>query len=410
MQAETPPFVFNPYAPEFEADPATTYRHLQEHAPVYYWERGRVFLLSKYEDVLAAMKDPRFSRSARDGLHYQPLPSSPEYEDHRQSTEHGLFMVTPADHLRLRRLINPAFSPKAVEWLRGKIVEVTRQALDELPDDEVVDLAPLANNIPMRVIGKLLAVPAEFEPGFLEFGRIRLQLISPIMPTEQRDALVRGLAPGYKEFRRLIAERRQSPGEDLLSTLIHHEEEGVKLSEPELLGLVEALIVAGTDTTGHTLRFLLLDLMRNPEQLARVRADPSRARDAMEESLRFDKFNRFGVPIYALEDVTIRGVTIGKGQMVMPLTGAMGHDPEVFERPGQFDIDRPDLGEIRNFGAGPHACLGLHLARLEFEIILPMILERFAEMSLAGPPEYHPHAYFRVIGRLPIRVRRAAAT
>jgi cytochrome P450 len=408
MQAETPPFVFNPYAPEFEAEPATTYRYLQAHAPVYYWERGRVFLLSKYEDVLAAMKDPRFSRSARDGLHYQPLPASPEYEDHRQSTEHGLFMVTPADHLRLRRLINPSFSPKAVEWLRGKIVEVTRQALDELPDDEVVDLAPLANNIPMRVIGKLLAVPAEFEPGFLEFGRIRLQLISPIMPTEQRDALVRGLAPGYKEFHRLISERRQRPGEDLLSTLIHHEEEGVKLSEPELLGLVEALIVAGTDTTGHTLRFLLLDLMRNPEQLARVRADPSRARDAMEESLRFDKFNRFGVPIYALEDVTIRGVTIGKGQMVMPLTGAMGHDPEVFERAGQFDIDRPDLGEIRNFGAGPHACLGLHLARLEFEIILPMILERFAEMSLAGPPEYQPHAYFRVIGRLPIRVRRAA--
>ncbi len=410
MQAEAPPFVFNPYSPEFEAHPAATFRLLQEHAPVYYWERGRVWLLSKYKDVIEAMKDPRFSRSARDGLHYQPLPASPEYEDHRLSTEHGLFMVTPADHLRLRRLVNPSFSPKAVEYLRDKIVEVTREALDELPNEDVVDLAPVADNIPMRVIGKLLAIPPEFEEGFLAFGRIRLQLLSPLMPTEQRDALVRGLAPGYLEFRRLISERRQHPGQDLLSTLIHHEEEGARLSEPELLGLVEALIVAGTDTTGHTLRFLLLDLLRNPEQLARVRQDPSRARDAMEESLRFDKFNRFGVPIYALEDVTIRGMTIKKGEMVMPLTGAIGHDPEAFGDPEKFDIDRPDLGEVRNFGAGPHACLGLHLARLEFEILLPMILERFPEMSLAGPPEYRPHAYFRVIGRLPVAVRRAPAT
>ena len=353
-------FVFNPYAPEFEADPAPTYRYLQEHAPVYFWERGRVFLLSKYKDVIEAMKDPRFSRSARDGLYYQPLPALPEYEDHRQATEHGLFMVTPADHLRLRRLVNPAFAPKAVEWLRERIADVTRQALDELPGGEVVDLAPFADNIPLRVIGKLLAIPADHEERFLEFGRIRLQLISPVMPAEQRDALIRGLAPGYADMRRLIAERRQSPGQDLLSTLIHYEEEGTRLSEPELLGLIEALIVAGTDTTGHTLRFITLALLRNPEQLARLREDPTRARDVLEESLRFDKFNRFGVPIYALEDVTIRGVTIGKGQMVMPLTGAIGHDPEVFARADEFcwsgsaaprQADRPPT--LQALGATP---------------------------------------------------------
>ena len=407
MQAEAPPFVFDPHSPEFEADPTPTYRHLQRHAPVFYWERGRTFILSKYHDILSIMKDPRFSRSARDGLYYQPLPAQPEYEDYRLVNERGLFMVTPTDHLRLRRLINPAFSPRSVEWLRAEIAEITREALDALPDRELIDLAPLADNVPMRVIGRLLAIPADLEASFVEFGRTRLQLLSPVMPADQRDRLIRGLAPGYALIRGLIGERRESPGHDLLSALIHHEDE--RLSEPEMLGLVEALIVAGTDTTGHTLRFLLLALLKNPEQLARVREAPARAREALEEGLRFDRFNRFGVPSYALEDLEIRGVAIAKGQMVMPLTGAMGHDPEVFKRPGEFDIDRPDLSEVRNFGAGPHACLGLHLARLEIEVIIPILLARFPEMQLAGPPRYQPHAFFRVIGELPVKVRRGAA-
>lgn len=406
MQADAPPFVFDPHSPAYEADPTPTYRYLQEHAPVFYWERGRTFVLSKYRDIIDVMKDPRFSRSARDGMYYQPIPSLPEYEDYRLVNERGLFMVTPADHLRLRRLINPAFSPRSVEWLRAEIAEITREALDALPDGELVDLAPFADNVPMRVIGRLLAIPAGLETRFLEFGRTRLQLISPVMPADQRDRLIRGLAPGYAMIRALICERRASPGHDLLSTFIHHEDE--RLSEPEMLGLVEALIVAGTDTTGHTLRFLLLALLKDPEQLARLRDAPTRAREAMEESLRFDRFNRFGVPSYALEDLTIRGVAIAKGQMVMPLTGAMGHDPEIFKRPGEFDIDRPDLSEARNFGVGPHACLGLHLARLEIDVIVPILLERFPEMHLAGPPRYQPHAFFRVIGELPVKVRGAA--
>lgn len=403
------PFVFNPYAPGYDADPGPYYRHLQEHAPVYFWERGRAFLLSKFTDVVAAMKDPRFSRSARDGLYFQRLPDDPEYADHRTATENGLFMVTPADHLRLRRLVNPSFSPRAMEGLIEQIRGVTAQALAELPDDDVIDLAAFADNIPMRVISKLLAIPDEFEPGFLAFARVRLQLIAPALPSEVRDQLVRALAPGYAEIKAIIARRRAHPGPDLLSTLIHYEEEGARLSEAELLGLVEALIVAGTDSTGHTIRFLLLDLLRNPEQLEKLRRDPGRARDAMEESLRLSKFNRLGIPLFALEDVEIRGVKIGKGQMVIPLTGAAGRDHEAFERAEEFDIDRVQLGEVRNFGVGPHACLGLHLARLEIDVILPMVLARFPELSLAGPPEYRPHAYFRVIGRLPVRVRDSAA-
>lgn len=400
-------FVFNPYAPGFDADPSPTYRHLLAHAPMYWWERGRAFILSRHADITALMKDPRFSRSPRDGRFYQPLPDVPEYREFRVANDHSIQVVSPADHLRLRRLVNSAFSPRAVEWLREQTRDVTLNALAQLPNDEVVNLAPLADYIPLRVIGRLLAIPDELEDAFLNFARTRIELVSPTLTPESRDRLLRAIGPGYQDIRALIAERRQRPGGDLLSTLIHHEEEGTRLSEPELLGLVSAIITGGSDTTVHTLRFLLLDLLEHPEQLARVRQDPSLARVAMEESLRFNLFSRFGSPAYALEDVTLCGVKVERGQTVIPLTGAAGRDPAAFERPDEFDIDRPDLGRAHNFGLGPHTCLGIHLARLEGEVVLPTLLEHFPVMTLAGPPMFTMHPFFRVMSDLPVRVRPA---
>lgn len=398
-------FVFNPYAPGFDEDPAPVYHHLLAHAPVHWWERGRAFVISKHADISALQKDPRFSRSPRDGRYYQPLPDIPEYSEFRVANDHSVQVVGQADHLRLRRLVNSAFSPRAVEWLREHTREVTERALAQLPDDAVINLAPLADYIPLRVIGRLLAIPAEREDTFLAFARMRVELVSPALTPERRDELIRALGPGYADIRALIAERRANPGSDLLSVLIHHEEEGLRLSEPELLGLVSAIITGGSDTTVHTLRFLFLDLLEHPEQLALVRADPTLARAAMEESLRYNLFSRFGAPAYALEDVTIRGVLVERGQTVIPMTGAGGRDPEVFERPDEFDVGRRDLARAHNFGLGPHTCLGIHMARLEGEVVLPLVLARFPEMSLAGRPRFSPHAFFRVMSDLPVRVR-----
>ena len=398
-------FVFNPFAPGFEADPGPAYRQLREHAPVYWWDRGQTFLLSKYDDVIAVMKDPRFSRSPRDGNNYQPVPDLPEYHDFRVASENSVFVVGAEDHLRQRRLVNSAFSPRAVEWLRQHTRDVTREALALLPDADIVDLAPVADYIPLRVIGRMLDIPPTHQDGFLGFGKARIQLLSPGLPPAVRDHPMRTAATGYSDLKGLISERRMHPGADLLSTLIHHTDEGTKLSEDELLGLVGAIIIGGSDTTVHTLRFMLLDLLRRPEQLARLRAEPGLTRAAMEETLRYDHFNRLGSPCYALEDVTIRGVEIKQRQMVIPMTGAGTRDPEVFERPDEFDIARPDLDKARNFGVGPHTCIGIHLARLEIEEVLPLILERFPSMTLAGEPEFSPHFLFRVIGKLPVRVK-----
>lgn len=402
-------FVFNPYAPGYDADPTPVYRQLREDHPVYRWERGRAFILSRYQDVVALMKDPRFSRSVKAFRYYQPIPDRPEYADFRSATDHSILMADHDDHLRLRRLINPAFSPKAVEWMREHTRQITREALDLLPDDEVVDLSPFTDFIPLRVIGRQLGIPAEKEPEFLAFARARTELLTPGLPPARLDELIRALGPGFRSVRELIEERRGRPGDDLLSILIHHEESGDRVSDPELLALVGALIAAGSDTTVHTLRFMLLDLLQHRDQLALVQRDPSLARAAMEESLRYNHFSRLGLPMYALEDVELHGVNIGKGEMVFSLSGSAGRDSAAFERPDEFDLLRPDLAAARNFGAGSHLCLGVHLARMEAEVVLPMILERFPDMSLAGPPEFTPHFLFRLMHRLPVRVRWPAS-
>lgn len=402
-------FVFNPYAPGYDVDPTPVYRQLLEHHPVHWWERGQAFVVSKYADVLSVMKDPRFSRSPRDGNNYQPVPDLPEYNDYRLAAESSLFIVGAQQHLRQRRLINSTFSPKAVEWLREHTREVTREALARLPHDEIVDLSTVADYIPLRVIGRMLDIPAALEESYLEFARARVQLLSPGLPPAVRDRLMLVVARGYSDVRGLIEERRERPGVDLLSTLIHHQEEGNSLTADELLGLVGAIIVGGSDTTVHTLRFTLLALLRHPEQLERVRREPALARMAMEETLRYDHFNRLGSPCYALEDLEIRGVEIRQRQMVIPMTGAGTRDPDAFERPDDFDIARPDLDKARNFGIGAHTCLGVHLARIEGEEALPLILEHFPTMTLAGPPQFSPHFLFRVISELPVRVKPAAS-
>lgn len=400
--------LFDPYAPGFDADPGATYRRLLTEAPVHWWARGQAFVVSKHADVVALQKDPRFTRSPRAAAGYQAPPDTPEFADFREASDNSLFFAGPADHLRQRRLVAAAFSPKALERMREETREITRQALASLPDDDVVNLAAVADAIPLRVIGRMIDIPADREAAFLTFAKARVALISPVLPPDVRERLMHVAAAGYTDLRALIAERRERPGTDLLSTLIHHEEEGTRLREVELLGMVGAIVIAGSDTTVHTLRFLLLDLIQRPELLARVRREPTLIRTVMEESLRENNFNRLAAPMWALEDVTIRGVQVAAGQMVFGLTAAASRDPEVFVRPDEFDVDRPDLAETRNFGAGPHTCLGVHLARIEVEAALPVILERYPTMTLEEPPVYARNMFFRSIDRLMVRVRGSA--
>jgi cytochrome P450 len=208
---------------------------------------------------------------------------------------------------------------------------------------------------------------------------------------------------GLALLEEVVAERRRQRGDDLLSTLIHHEEAGERLTTQELLSLVGALVIAGSETTTHLISFAVWNLLRHPEQLALVRADPGLLRGAIEEVLRFDSFGKLGNPRYVVERYQLGDVELRPGQMLIALLPAALRDPEVFPDADRFDIRRDNLRSIA-FGSGAHYCMGAALARLEGEVAIGRLLQAFPSLDLAAPPTYARHVSMRCMARLPVRL------
>ncbi len=206
-------------------------------------------------------------------------------------------------------------------------------------------------------------------------------------------------------FLGLVDERRRNPGDDLMSLLIASEEAGDTLTEDELLVTLRLLLVAGNETTTNLIANGLLALLRHPDQLARLRDDPSLMESAIEELLRFDSPVQTDART-ALEDVELDGVTVREGQRVLLLIGAANHDPSHFPDPGHLDIGRDDRSHIA-FGRGIHHCLGAPLARVEATIAFEGLLERFDHIQLASPkPVFKDHVVLRGMRELHVDLRR----
>jgi cytochrome P450 enzyme len=250
----------------------------------------------------------------------------------------------------------------------------------------------------------VLAIPARFESKFRGFATAMIELINPWLSPDDAGRAMALIPDGVALLEELVAERRRSPGDDLLSTLIHHEEEGERLTSEELLSLVGAIIIAGADTTTHLISYSVWNLLRHPDQLALLRAEPSLLRNAIEEVLRFDSFGKLGNPRYALEPYPLGDVTVRKGQMIIALLPAALRDPEVFPDPDRFDIRR-DTSRSITFGSGPHYCMGAALARLEGEVTIGRLLRAFPDMALAAPPTYARHVSMRCMATLPVSLR-----
>jgi cytochrome P450 enzyme len=397
------PSIFDPADPAYLANPYPTHRRLRNEAPVYWWERGRMWLLSRYADVEATLKDPRFSTDVRSWRYYQHQGGMPA--SIVEIRERGLLAVGRDDHTRIRRLVAPSFGPRAAELREAQVQRVVDELLADVGDADVLDLvARLAEPLPIRVISQILGIPPEHDAMFREWGQTLIKSVIPVLPVEQRMALAQQLPAGYELLARLVEERRAHPGDDLLSSLIHAQDAGERLDSAELLALVGLLVTAGSETTVHLVAFAVLELLRHPEVLARVRDDLELLPGVIEEVLRHDSFMAMGVPRYALEDVEIRGRAIAKGDMLFLLLPAAMHDEDVWPDAERFDIDREPAPNL-SFGRGPHFCLGAHLARLEARVVLRTLLTRFPGMELAGEPSYRPHPVIRQMSALPVRLR-----
>lgn len=379
---------FNPHSPEFRRNPYPFYATLRAHAPIYFWEEGHTWFLTGWQVCNDLLRDNRFGNGPG-GV--------------------SMLFQNPPDHTRLRGLVQKAFTPRRVAQLQSTIQRVTNELLDDIArkatGGEPVDIvADLAYPLPVVVIAALMGIPAADHQKFHMWSQALVDSLDfgggEMIGDDTRDARISSAHSGFRAyFEELIAERRRSPGDDLLSALIAAEEAGDRLTSEELYLNARLLLVAGYETTVGLIGNGTLALLRNPEQLAALRAQPSLIANAVEELLRFDSPIQM-VGRTALTTVAFHGQTIDVGQSVGIMVGAANHDPARFDQPEHLQLDRPNIQHL-SFGGGIHYCLGAPLARLEGQIALQTLLTRFPDLRLCDPNPSHRNNYvFRGLERL----------
>jgi cytochrome P450 len=398
------PFEYNPFAPGFDGDPYPAYERLRREHPVYYWPSAGAFLLSRHEDVSAALQDPRMSNNFLEWDFLRPRLSLIQGTSAHKLLLHGLPNLSPRDHARVRKLTNPIFAPRNVERLRAEVqrdVDALLSGVDHAQPFDVVK--GLAEPLPQRVLGHMLGIPRERAAELRRFSSALSDLFFPWLSDAEFAEHVACIERNVQLFESMIAERREAPGEDLLSALVRSEELGDRLSGDELLGFIAGLVSGGSETTIHAICFAVYDLLRHPDQARLLREDPSLFKNAFDETLRFDNFGKLGVLRFPTEDMEIRGVTIRKGQCVYAMLGAALRDPQAFPDPDSFDIRR-DQSKNLTFGLGPHYCVGAAVSRLSAQAAVTALFGRFPDIRLDSEPAFLFHPFMRKMSSLLVRL------
>ena len=387
---------FDPRSPAFRADPYPYYDMLRAAAPLFYWDAWDVWFFSRYDDCNALLRDARFGRG--DAGYEVPA----EQRALVDMQERWMLLKNPPDHTRLRGLVHKAFTPRIVEQMRSRIQAITDDLLDRAAGSGRADLiAALAYPLPVTVIAELLGIPAGDHDQFHAWSDDLARSLDLTEDPEVYNRASRSAETLTAYLREIIARRRRQPQDDLLSALIAAEEGGGHLTEDELFATCALLLVAGHETTVNLIGNGLLALLRHPDQLKRLRAEPTLIRPAIEELLRNDSPVQLTGRM-ALTDVELRGQKIRAGQQVVFLLGAANHDPARFADPHALDIAREPNPHLA-FGSGIHYCLGAPLARLEGQIAIGTALRRFPNLALAGDaPAYRDNLTLRGLRSLPV--------
>lgn len=369
---------------QWKANPFPFYARLRAEQPVYRAKLGRqdAWLVTRYDDVLAVLKDERFSKkpdTARTGRQPSQQPWVPGF---LKPLQRNMLDLDDPDHARLRALVHKAFTPSTIEQMQVRTQATCDQLLDRVAVQGHMDLvADFALPLPLTVISDLLGIPAADRQRFHKWTKTFLTT-----PTTWHMLwALPAIAAFMRYLRGVFAERRRRPTADLLTALVQAEEAGDRLSEDELLAMAFLLIVAGHETTVNLIGSGMLALLEHPAQLALLRANPSLIRSAVEELLRFTAPVEQATERYAREDVTIAGVTIPQGALTLAVLASANRDEHYFARPDELDITREKNRHLA-FGYGIHACVGMPLARLEGQLALNTLVQRLPNLRLAVPP------------------------
>ncbi|BBA95460.1 putative cytochrome P450 [Actinacidiphila reveromycinica] len=385
--------------PEARRDPYPLYARMRREDPVHRSPQG-IWYLTRYADVEAALGDLRLSND-RDRMTRAYSALGGDLKALSRLTERlGRVMTNtdPPDHARLRKLANRAFTARRVEALRDGVQRIVDRLVDEaVAAGPAVDLIEaFASRLPMSVVCELFGIPEEDRPQvkswFCRFGRLSEDIGRSEEAIDQ-----------YEEYlSALIRRRRREPGEDLVSALVATQTRDDRLTDSELLATCFILITAGDETTTHLIGNGVLALLRHPDQLARLRADPGLIRGAVEELARYDTVTQAVVRVVA-QDLEIGGRTLREGELVYLFLGATNRDPERFADPDRLDLARPGNRHL-SFGHGPHFCLGGPLAKLQAEVAVGTLVRRLPDLRLADGAalEWRPNPLQRRLSTLPL--------
>ncbi len=398
MTASAPPLDLTD--PAVVADPYAAFAAARTVAPVQWHEGLGLWLAFTHAEANAVLRDRRLGRIWRDK---EP---AERFGSFNLIHRNAILEMEPPDHTRLRRLISTAFARGHVERLRPWVEDLAGRLVDGLVErsggTEPVDvLSGMAEQLPVDVIAELLGVPATDRPLLRPWSNAIVKMYEYGRTAAVEDAAERAAAEFVAYLRELAADRRRSPGEDLLSHLVAvRDAEGDRLTEDELVTTCILLLNAGHEATVNVSGNGLLALLQHPDQLRRLREDRTLLPTAIEELMRFDSplqlFERT-----ATEDVGIGGITAPAGSKIAALLGSANHDPAVFASPETLDVGRTDNPHI-SFGAGIHFCIGAPLARVELQASFGALLERTSSLELGAEPHRRPEFVIRGLADLPV--------
>ncbi len=402
--AVTPVRPVNILSREFKANPFPFYARLRAEAPVYSTklpDKRSAWLVTRYDDVAAVLKDERLVKDRRRVMSPEQLERQPWVPSFLRPLERNMLDLDEPDHRRLRALVHKAFTPRIIEQMQGRVQAVADELLSAVASKGHMDVVKdYALPLPLTVITELLGVPSRDQHKFHRWSKAMVQVASTVSMVRALPSLLRFM----RYLRKLIEEKRAHPEDDLLTALVQAEEAGDTLSEDELLAMVFLLLVAGHETTVNLIASGTLALLEHPGQLERLKGDPDIIKTATEELLRYTSPVETATERYAREDVTLHGVTIPKGELVLAVLASANRDEAQFACPDGLDLTRNPNRHLA-FGQGVHYCLGAPLARLEGQIAIPTLLSRLPELHLSVRPKtlrWRPTFVVRGLEALPV--------
>lgn len=406
------PIDFRPDAPEFLRDPFPLFRRMREEDPVHWSPRLKAWVLTRYDDNKAVCLDREMSSDRlRPFFATLPGPEAARIGDIIRYLTHWMVFRDPPEHTRLRKLTGKVFHLQSMNAMRPAAEELTQWLFERIDarigrSGEIDFVADFAGPLPALVIMAMLGVPRE------ELAKVKrmsdemaLFIGSSRMSGDKYDIAERATKEMAAFFRELIEDRRRARRDDLLSQLVHLEDDGDRLSEDELVATCILLLFAGHETTTNHIANGLASLLRFPDQLEALRADPALAPRAVEELLRYDGPSGAQVRVVKVEQ-ELRGKALRPGDRVFLMLNAANRDPEAYEQPDRLWLARGGPAHL-TFGFGMHICLGFPLARMEGQVALPAVVRHWKDIALAVPEariEWLNSMVFRGMKSLPLRV------